>query len=89
MKCLTDVPENYTLVGNTGGGDATLLLWGNDTGSWRLRWTNAIATVFQTGDLSRDPTAWLHWCLAVDTDQETDTNRVKFYLNGTEVNDYG
>ena len=89
MKCLTDVPESYTLVGNTGASDATLLLWGNNTGSWRLRWTNAIATVFQTGDLSRDPTAWLHWCLAVDTTQSTDTNRVKFYLNGTEVNDYG
>ena len=89
MKCLTDIPENYTLVGNTGAADNTVLIWGNDTGSWRLRWTNAIATVFQTGDLSRDPTAWLHWCLAVDTTQSTDTNRVKFYINGTEVNDYG
>jgi len=89
MKCLTDTPANYTLVGNTGAADNTVLIWGNDTGSWRLRWTNSISTVFQTGDLSRDPTAWLHWCLAVDTTQSTDTNRVKFYLNGTEVNNYG
>jgi len=32
----------------------------------------------------RDPSAWYHVCVKVDTTQSTDTNRVKIYVNGTE-----
>ena len=32
----------------------------------------------------RDPSAWYHICVAVDTTQSTDTNRVKFYINNTQ-----
>ena len=32
---------------------------------------------------SRDPAAWSHWVLAIDTTQSTDTNRIKLYHNGT------
>jgi len=32
----------------------------------------------------RDPSAWLHICIAVDTTQGTESNRVKFYVNGTQ-----
>ena len=31
----------------------------------------------------RDPSAWYHVVVAVDTTQSTNTNRVKFYINGT------
>jgi len=36
----------------------------------------------------RDPSAWYHICLAVDTTQSTDTNRVKLYVNGTQITSY-
>ena len=33
----------------------------------------------------RDPSAWMHYVLAVDTTQGTDTNRIKLYINGEQV----
>ena len=39
----------------------------------------------KTTQLLRDPSAWMHLCVAVDTTQGTDTNRVKIYINGTQV----
>ena len=38
-----------------------------------------------TSQLFRDPSAWYHVVLSVDTDQATDTNRVKVYVNGTQA----
>ena len=37
----------------------------------------------------RDVSAWYHLVLAVDTTQATDTNRVKLYVNGTQITDFG
>lgn len=37
----------------------------------------------------RDPTAWYHIVLAVDTTQATSTDRVKFYVNGVQITDFG
>ena len=36
----------------------------------------------------RDPTAWYHIVLAVDTTQATNTDRVKLYVNGTQITSY-
>ena len=36
----------------------------------------------------RDTTNWYHIVVAVDTTQTTDSNRVKFYVNGSEVTDW-
>ena len=35
----------------------------------------------------RDPSAWYHMVIAFDTTQGTDTNRIKMYLNGSQVTD--
>ena len=37
-----------------------------------------------TNRLFRDPTAWYHVVLAVDTTQSTSSNRLKLYINGTQ-----
>jgi len=37
-----------------------------------------------TNRLFRDPSAWYHIVVAVDTTQGTDSNRIKFYVNGTQ-----
>ena len=36
----------------------------------------------------RDPSAWFHFVVAVDTTQATATNRIKLYVNGEEVTDF-
>jgi len=33
----------------------------------------------------RDPAAWYHVCIAVDTTQATASNRVKMYMNGVQI----
>ena len=38
-----------------------------------------------TTQLLRDPSAWYHFVVAVDTTQGTAANRVKFYLNGSQI----
>ena len=40
---------------------------------------------FYTSNTLRDQTAWYHFVLAIDTTQGTDTNRMKFYINGIEA----
>jgi hypothetical protein len=52
-----------------------------DTGgdSYNLRW------VTPTSFLFRDPGAWMHFVLAVDSTQGTQSNRVKVYINGVDI----
>ena len=40
---------------------------------------------FQTTQLFRDPSAWYHFVVAMDTTQSVEANRMKFYVNGTQV----
>jgi hypothetical protein len=40
---------------------------------------------FATTQLFRDPAAWYHIVLAVDTTQATNTNRFKVYINGSQI----
>jgi hypothetical protein len=49
--------------------------------------TQASGTVLTltTTPLYRDPSAWYHVVLAIDTTQSTSTNRVKLYVNGVQV----
>ena len=36
----------------------------------------------------RDYSAWYHICVSVDTDQASNANRLKFYVNGTQQTDF-
>jgi hypothetical protein len=46
-------------------------------------------TDFVTSQLFRDPSAWYHIVLAVDTTQGTEANRKKLYVNGSQVSSFG
>ncbi len=41
-----------------------------------------------TSQVFRDPSAWYHIVLAVDTTQATSSNRVKLYVNGVQVTSF-
>jgi len=51
----------------------------SDTGSWYQLITTA---------KYRDPSAWYHIVVAQDTTQVTNTDRVKMYVNGTQITDF-
>ena len=82
----------HSLYSSTSGADADYLRFGNvGTGEPGLNFGRYQApgsgTIFEvyTNASFRDPAAWYHIILAVDTTQATSTNRVKMYVNGTQV----
>lgn len=42
----------------------------------------------KTNAMFRDPSAWYHFVLALDTTQATDSNRVKLYVNGVQITSF-
>ena len=48
--------------------------------SYNINWSTPT-----TGLLLRDPSAWYHLVVAIDTTQATASNRVKIYLNGSDI----
>ena len=57
-----------------------LRLWGNYNGS--------VAMTVQPTQVFRDFSAWYHFVCAIDTTQGTASNRVKMYVNGTQITDF-
>ena len=53
------------------------LYFGPYSGWWRI-----------TNQVFRDPSAWYHVLLAVDTTQSTANDRIRLYLNGTEITEF-
>ena len=43
---------------------------------------------FVTSQVFRDPSAWYHIVIAFDTTQATAANRVKFYVNGSQITSF-
>jgi hypothetical protein len=50
-----------------------------------LRLSFGGSSTLQTTQVFRDPSAWYHVVVALDTTQATAANRVKLYINGTQV----
>jgi len=43
---------------------------------------------FSTSAVYRDPSAWYHLVIAIDTTQSTESNRVKWYVNGQQITSF-
>jgi len=82
------------------GSQALLFAAGADTSNWtifRITTTDELQMYFNTGTLAnlitslklRDPSAWYHIVWAIDTEQATEANRAKLYVNGTQVTAFG
>ena len=52
------------------------------------RYGGSYQTQVTSTQLFRDPSAWYHLVAAVDTTQATASNRVKMYVNGTQITDF-
>ena len=44
----------------------------------------AVGSGLATAAVMRDPSAWMHICVSVDTTQSIASNRIKIYVNGSE-----
>ena len=77
--------SQQTLFG-TSSGASTFHLWylsGNDTLTH-----NYNTTYLETNAKFRDPSAWYHFVCAVDTTQATASDRVKIYVNGSQITSF-
>jgi hypothetical protein len=87
----------WVKLGNTGTGYQVIFNAQNGTSTglsnnfWllyglnRLQIGDGVTDFFYTSNLLRDPSAWYHLVLSVDTTQATASNRAKLYVNGTEA----
>ena len=64
-------------------GSATAFFRFSTTDTLVSGWTGAAN--LETTQVFRDPSAWYHIMLVVDTTQATASNRVKYYVNGTQI----
>ena len=53
-----------------------------------IRYSGYTAAYRTTTQVLRDQSAWYHIVLAVDTTQATDDDRIKIYLNGSQITDF-
>ena len=57
----------------------------NNTLQFRIKNSNTVVCELITTQVFRDPSAWYHIVLAWDSTQATSSNRVKIYVNGTQI----
>lgn len=73
-----------------GWSNGATISWGinllsNDTLSWATVSGGAINSQLITTQVFRDPSAWYHIVVTIDTTQATASNRIKIYVNGSQV----
>lgn len=66
------------------------LFYADDTFSVQLRdgSANEVGNI-RTTQVFRDPSAWYHFVVVIDTTQATSSNRMKLYVNGSQVTALG
>ena len=72
-------------------------IFGDSTGSGSIFWlffnssdqlqvyTNGTAVGLTTTQVFRDPSAWYHIVVVINTTQQTSTDRIKLYVNGNQI----
>jgi len=53
-----------------------------------IQYNNGTYSQYVTNMKFRDPSAWFHFCLGVDTTQSVAGNRHKLYINGTQITSF-
>jgi hypothetical protein len=91
IKKSTTGTANQNLFSQTGGGSTSqrmYVLFSDDL--LVVSQYNGSSSDFNytTNALFRDPAAWYHLVVSVDTTQATDSNRVKIYMNGEQITSF-
>jgi hypothetical protein len=79
-KSGVDSTKQYALLGRTG--NSFVLQF--DANSLKVIDTGSITAGLVTAAVFRDPSAWYHVVMSVDTTQATASNRVRLYINGVQ-----
>ena len=77
-------PRIFSTATGAGGNTDNINFMNDDT----LRFISDFGQLTTTMKF-RDPSAWCHIVYAFDSTQSTEANRLKLYVNGTQVTDFG
>ena len=80
------IGADYEGIFSSGNGTDQIRFENNDV--FRFGLNGSSSADFLTTQVFRDVSAWYHIVVAVDTTQATSTNRVKIYVNGTQVTSF-
>ena len=82
--------DQHLLSAEYGSNINTYIYWStnNNLVVYAVNSVGDIEFLLQTTQVFRDVSAWYHIVVAVDTTQSTDSNRVKVYINGTQVTNF-
>ena len=73
----------------SGGGGSNVDFYRNSSGALTFEYYNGATNYYEwTNAVYRDPSAWYHIVLAIDTTLASADNRVRLYINGDEVTSY-
>ena len=88
VKYTTSDHANYNIgIFQSGDGGVLITQSGGGNPAFKIRGYVAGSNTTTT-QVFRDPSAWFHVVLAVDTTQSTSSNRVKLYINGVQVTSF-
>jgi len=71
-------------AGDDGAGNRDFIRF-NTTEKLAIFLNEGTGATLVTTQVFRDPSAWYHFVIAIDTTQATAANRIKLYVNGTQV----
>ena len=77
--------NKYLITGFDTEDNRALLQFSSDQLLFQNQTGGSNNTIIKSNAVFRDSSAWYHFCIIVDTTQGTDTNRVKMYVNGSQV----
>ena len=75
-------------AGIDGNDESFLRFDASDYISFKESTGNSAEFALDTTPVFRDPSAWYHIVYAIDTTQGTDSNRVKLYVNGSQITSF-
>ena len=78
----------YLYGASINGNNEFVIIMRSDNILQAYDYQSAYNLTLETAQLFRDPSAWYHIVIAIDTTQATSTNRAKMYINGTQVTSF-
>jgi hypothetical protein len=85
MKAVPSLASTNQVTFISSSGNNGLIGWNNAAGAGRLFIRSDSANDIQFTGLFRDPSAWGHLVVSIDTTQATSSDRVKVYWNGVAM----
>jgi len=80
---------DYRLMGCYDGSSSNSTEINFDNDNLRIEFGGAANNALITTQVFRDPSAWYHIVIAIDTTQATAANRIKMYVNGNQITAFG